>query len=68
MKNIVLALLLFHASLAGASDKFEFVVLGDTAYTDTSYTDYEKLIDKINDSDAAFSKMVGTRTVNLCCG
>jgi hypothetical protein len=59
MKNIVLALLLFHASLAGASDKFEFVVLGDTAYTDTSYTDYEKLIDKINDSDPAFSIHVG---------
>jgi hypothetical protein len=59
MKNIVLALLLLHAALVGASDKFEFVVLGDTAYTDSSYTDYRKLIDKINDSDAAFSLHVG---------
>ena len=59
MKKLVLALFLLHASLAAAAGKFEFVVLGDTLYTDSSYTDYQKLIDKINESDVAFSVHVG---------
>ena len=67
MKNIILALLLFHVSSAGASDKFEFVALGDTAYKDDHSAGYHKLIERINKIEPDFSIHVGdTMGYQLC--
>lgn len=48
------------ASLADETNKaFSFVALGDTAYSEERYPEYESLIGTINQSDAEFSIHVG---------
>ena len=58
-KYIVSAIILLHSSLIAAGERFDFIVLGDTAYTDASYAEYERLIDKINTAKPDFSIHVG---------
>ena len=59
MKTILFTLLLIHISSTLAANRFDFVVLGDTAYTDSSYMEYERLIDSINASRPDFAIHVG---------
>lgn len=44
---------------ACASDRFEFMVVGDTAYTEKSVPTYQALVDKINKADPDFVLHVG---------
>ena len=50
---------MFYFPVDDADDAFSFVALGDTAYTEERYVEYEELIQTINHSDAAFSIHVG---------
>ncbi len=59
MKAILFTLLLIHVSSTLAANRFDFVVLGDTAYTDSSYAEYERLIDSINAAKPDFAIHVG---------
>jgi hypothetical protein len=64
---LLLVALLIGSSVPAAAKDFEFVVLGDTAYTEASYGVYEKLIEKINKTKSVFTIHVGdTLGYQLC--
>ena len=67
LKSLLLFSLLAYGMIADAAKKFEFVVLGDTAYTHDTYEEYEALIDTINREKPAFTIHVGdTLGYQLC--
>lgn len=56
---IVSAIILLHSSLIAAGETFDFIVLGDTAYTGASYAEYERLIERIDTAKPDFTIHVG---------
>jgi len=58
-KFIVSAIILLHSSLIAAGETFDFIVLGDTAYTGASYAEYERLIERIDTAKPDFTIHVG---------
>lgn len=66
---LFLALIAFQSELlaADANEPFSFVALGDTAYSEDRYREYDALIQTINQSSAAFSIHVGdTMGYQMC--
>ncbi|MDJ0833071.1 MAG: hypothetical protein QNJ69_06075 [Gammaproteobacteria bacterium] len=57
-RTIALVLITVSAGIAKASS-FHFFALGDTAYNESDYKEYESLIDRINADNPAFSIHVG---------